>query len=207
MCADASGIRPDGAGAARGLGREAGATFLELTLALILGGLGLLGLGYVFGLDYRLWTRSHATIGLHTGATMALERIGRDAGNASGFSAPEANELHLVFPRSPLEDTVKQDIVYRVRDRILYRNDDRLLPWENDTTVGVDSLQSGLETDRLTGTRTLRVQMNLFARLGPDVRADTLRLRTSIHMRNEGLGPASAVSSVSSALPAGGGYP
>jgi hypothetical protein len=49
--------------------------------------------------------------------------------------------------------------------------------------------------------------MNLFARLGPDVRADTLRFRTSIHMRNEGLGPASAVSSVSSALPAGGGYP
>lgn len=182
-------------------GPEAGATFLELTLALILGGLGLLGLGYVFGLDFRLWTHSHATISLHTGATLALERIGRDAGNASGFSVPEQNELRLSFPPSPLEDTLRTEAVYRVREHVLFRNGERLVPWDGDTTVGVDSLESALETDRNTGTRTLRVQINLFPRLGPDVRADTLRFRTSVHLRNEGLGP----SPVTSALPSAGG--
>ena len=179
------------------LNREAGVTFLELTLALILGGLGLLGLGYVFGLDYRLWAHSHATLSLHTGATLALERIGREAGNASGFSVPEPNELHLAFPASPLEDTLRPEAIYRVRDHILYRNDERLVPWVGDTTVGVDSLESILEIDRLTGTRTLRVQLNLFPRLGPDAIPDTLRFRTSIHLRNEGLGP----SPLSSAAP------
>jgi hypothetical protein len=179
-------------------GREAGATFLELMLALILGGLALLGLGYVFGLDFRLWTHSHATLSLHTGATLALERIGLDAGNASGFSVPEQNELHLAFPPSPLEDTLRPEIVYQVREHILYRNEDRLIPWDGDTTVGVDSLESVLEVDRNTGTRTLRVQLNLFPRLGPDALADTLRFRTAVHLRNEGLGP----SPVSSALPA-----
>jgi hypothetical protein len=185
--------------------RQAGVTFLEVTLALILGGLGLLGLGYVFGLDFRLWTHSHAAISLHTGATMILERIGRDAGNASGFSVPELNELRLSFPASPLEDTLRPDAVYQVREHVLYRNGDRLFPWEGDTTVGVDSLESVLETDRNTGTRTLQVQVNLFPRLGPDVRADTLRFRTAVHLRNEGLGPSPSASPVTSALPGSGG--
>jgi hypothetical protein len=101
-----------------------------------------------------------------------------------------------------LEDTLSREIVYRVRENVLYRNDDRLVPWENDTTVGVDSLESILETDAISGIRTLRVQMNLYPRLGPGIRVDTLRFRTSIHMRNEGLGP----SPVTSAAPRGGSY-
>jgi hypothetical protein len=185
-------------------GPQAGVTFLELTLALILGGLALLGLGYVFGIDFRLWTQSHAAISLHTGATMVLERIGREAGNASGFSVPEENELRLSFPASPLEDTLRPEAVYQVREQVLYRNGERLFPWEGDTTVGVDSLESVLETDRNTGTRTLRVQVNLFPRLGPDARADTLRFRTAVHLRNEGLGPSPATSPVTSALPSAG---
>lgn len=183
------------------LGREAGVTFLELTLALILGGMALLGLGYVFGIDYRLWANSHATISLHTGASMVLERISREAGNASGFAMPEPNGLQLAFPPSPLEDTLRADAYYRVREHILYRNDDQLLPWEGDTAVGVDSLLSVIDIDPATGTRTLRVQLNLYPRLGPDLSVDTLRFRTSIHMRNEDMGP----SPVTSAVPMAGG--
>jgi hypothetical protein len=174
---------------------EAGVTFLELTLALILGGLAMLGLGYVFGLDFRLWMQSHASVRLHAGAALALERIGREAGIASEFAMPAPNELHLAFPPSPLEDTLRHLAAYRVRDHILFRNGERLVPWDGDTAVGVDSLQSALAVDRRTGTRTLRVRLTLFPRLGPDMRADTVGFETAVHLRNEGSGTSSPVTS------------
>ena len=174
--------------------RQAGVTLMELIFALILGGMALLGLGFVFGIDSGLWVRGQAKMALHAGATRALEEIGRDAGHASDIVSGE-DGLFLRYPVSPLTGTARPETEYKLREQCLWRNDTLVVPQLGDTTLGVADFRSAYETDDETGMRLLKVRLSLFARRRPEDRVDTPWFETDVHARNRGLGGASPASS------------
>jgi len=186
-------------------GGTRGVTLLEVMVALMIGGMVLLGLGYVYGLNYGLWMRGQTAILLHSGATRAIEEISRDAGHASDFTLPGANELHLLFPASPMGGPVPAEIVYQVRERRLWRDTSMVVPQPGDTNLGVAAFRC--DTTVVTGTaiRMLTLHLALFAQNGTDMPADTLRFETTVYARNRGLG-ATTAPLVSTGSGASGGF-
>ena len=175
-------------GQARSKGPHAGVTLLELIVALSLGGTILLGMGFVYGIDYGMWMRGQAKMALNADASRALEAIGRAAGNAAEFSMPAERELHLRFAAPPLGESGPREIVFRVRDQALWRDGEPIVPSTGDTSVGVAELTADTLEVRGTGLRVLTVGLALYLRKGSDTPSDTLRFRTTVHARNRGLG-------------------
>ncbi len=161
-------------------------------VALMLGGTVLLGLGFVYGLNYGLWMRGRTAILMHSGATRAMEEIGRDAGHASDFTIPGENELRLLFPASPLGGVLPSEIVYRVRERRLWRDTSLIVPQPGDTNLGVAAFRCDTSAIAGTAIRMLTVRLALYAENGKDAPADTMRFETTVFARNRGLGTTTA---------------
>lgn len=177
--------------AERTCGPQAGVTLVELVIALFLGGIVFLGLGYVFGLNYGLWMRGQSRMVLHAGAARALEEIVRTAGYASGFSLASEGELRVFTPPSPIGDPgvseTASETVFRLQDNRLYRNGKLLVPHKGDSTLGVAAFEPRFVIAEGTGVRTLRVSLSLYTRGGPSAPAETLHFETAAHARNAGL--------------------
>jgi Tfp pilus assembly protein PilW len=172
---------------------QAGVTLVELVIAIFLGGLVFLGLGYVFGLNYGLWMRGQDRMVLHAGAARALEEIVRSAGQASGFSLPEDGELRIFSPPSPIGDSattgVASETVFRFQDGKLLRNGATLVPHLGDSAaVRVAAFDPRLVIAEGSGVRTLQVRLSLHTLGGPSAPAETLHFETAAHGRNVGLG-------------------
>ena len=182
----------DPAPGARGRRRQTGVTLMELMFALILGGMALLGLGYVYGLNYGLLSRSQPKMALHAGATRALETINRDAGHASDFSMPSESELILRYPIDPLGDSARSEIVYKLQEERLLRNGERIVPQEGDTALHVSEFLPRDTIAERTGRRLLTVSLSLYTRRGGGSAADSLTFKTTVHARNQGLGRSSS---------------
>lgn len=179
-------MSPEGTG-------QAGVTLVELIIAICLGGMVFLGLGYVFGLNYGLWMRGQSRMILHAGASRALEEIARSARQASGFSLAAEGELRVFSPPSPHGDTSASDagseVVFRIKDDLLLRNGETLLPHLGDSAAfGVAGFEPRLIIAEGTGVRTLRVRLSLFTRSSASAPAETLHFETAAHARNAGLG-------------------
>jgi hypothetical protein len=172
---------------------QAGVTLVELVIAVFLGGVVFLGLGYVFGLNYGLWLRGQDRMVLHAGAARALEQIVQVAGQASGFSIPEEGELRIFSPPSPLGDTAASgfpsETVFRLQDDRLLRNGEPLVPHLGDSAaIRVASFDPRLVVAEGSGVRTLQVRLSLYTVGGPSAPAETLHFETAAHGRNIGLG-------------------
>jgi hypothetical protein len=164
---------------------------VELVLAVALGGMVCLGLGYVYAINTGLWIRSHAKMALHADGTRALEEISRAAAHASEVSLDGTGYLRLAFPPSPLGGTAPADTVFRLREGALYRGGRRLVPSEGDASIGVAEFHPTL-VSLGGGPRTLRVQLALYARAGEAMTGDTMRFETAVHARNGFMGPAAS---------------
>jgi hypothetical protein len=165
---------------------------VELVIAVCLGGVVFLGLGYVFGLNYGLWMRGQSRMVLHAGAARALEEIVRSSGQASGFSLSEG-ELRVFSPPSPVgagaAPEAASETVFRLKDHLLLRNGEALVPHRGDTAAfGVAAFEPRILVAAGSGVRTLQVRLSLFTRSSPSAPAETLHFETSAHPRNAGLG-------------------
>lgn len=172
---------------------QAGVTLVELVIAVCLGGMVFLGLGYVYGLNYGLWMRGQSRMILHAGASRALEEIVREAGQASGFSQPSEGELRVFSPPSPAGDTAASgdasETVFRIKDDQLLRNGETLIPHRGDSAAyGVAAFDPRLDIAEGTGVRTIQVRLSLFTRPSASAPAETLHFETAAHPRNAGLG-------------------
>lgn len=170
-----------------------GVTLVELVIAVFLGGVVFLGLGYIFGLNYGLWLRGQDRMVLHAGAARALEEIVRSAGQASGFSLPEAGELRIISPPSPLENAATQEpapeTVFCLQDGRLLRNGEPLVPHLGDSAAfRVAAFAPRLVIAEGSGVRTLQVRLSLYTLGGASAPAETLHFETAAHGRNVGLG-------------------
>lgn len=173
-------------------GPRAGVTLVELVIALFLGSIAFLGLGYIFGLNYGLWMRGQSRMVLHAGAARALEEIVRTAGYASDFSLSGEGELRVFMPRSPIADSsssqAESETVFRLSGNRLFRDGKLLVPHAGDSTLGVAAFEPSIVFAEGTGVRTLRVGLSLYTRSGNSAPAETLHFETAAHARNAGLG-------------------
>lgn len=171
---------PGGSAAAR-----AGATLIEMIMALFLGGMVLLGLGWVYGLASGLWMQSEAKMRMHANGTLALRQMADTAGLADRMELGSGSELRLSMPASPLDPQSLSAVrVFRRKEEALWMDGKAIVPGLGDSGIGVAEFLPEEWTDPATGVRVLSLMLKLYSRSAPGRPSDSMQFQTTVHLRN-----------------------